>query len=344
MAILQVIGSGPGVGKTSLISALALSLLEEGRRVGYYKPFSSSPDDDRYTSFVYETLLDRAPPLNSPHPLPAPHDGPGGALPAGTAEGIRAAIADISSDADVILVDGPDLPLIQALGPATGQGLAPEAGARTLLVSGYEAGMEAASIARMAEAFGETLAGVVINGFLRHRSREVTQGLVGELRSRGVPVLGAIPEERAMLSVTVRQIADYLGGRWLQGPEDTEAWVDRFLIGGNIMDSGPNYFGRYSNQAVITRAERPDIQLASLMCDTQCLVLTGGAEPTEYIKSEAFKKDVPIVLVSEDTLTTAESLGGLLSVANPHSRHKATHFAQCVRQHLDLDALQSALT
>lgn len=344
MAVLQVIGSGPGVGKTSLINALLLGLLEEGKRVGYYKPFSSSPDGDRDTSFIYETFLDRAAPLTSSHPLPTSQDETGGAPLTGLVEGIRAAIGEISGDADITLVEGPDLTLLQRIDPAPGRELAPVADARTVLVFGYEPGLEAASIARAAEDFGDHLAGVVINGFLRHHRREVNQGLVGELRSRGVPALGAIPEERVMLSVTVRQIAEYLGGCWLQGPEDTEAWVDRFLIGGNIMDSGPNYFGRYSNQAVITRAERPDIQLASLMCDTQCLVLTGGAEPTEYIKSEAFKKDVPIILVSEDTLTTAESLGGLLGLANPHSRHKASHFAKCVRQCLDMDALRTALS
>jgi BioD-like phosphotransacetylase family protein len=258
-------------------------------------------------------------------------------------EGIRAAIGEISGDADITLVEGPDLTLLQRIDPAPGRELAPVADARTVLVFGYEPGLEAASIARAAEDFGEHLAGVVINGFLRHHRREVNQGLVGELRSRGVPALGAIPEERVMLSVTVRQIAEYLGGCWLQGPEDTEAWVDRFLIGGNIMDSGPNYFGRYPNQAVITRAERPDIQLASLMCDTKCLVLTGGAEPTEYIKAEASKREVPILLVAEDTLTTAETLGGLLDASGPHSLYKARHFARRIGDHLDLAALHSAL-
>ena len=52
------------------------------------------------------------------------------------------------------------------------------------------------------------------------------------------------------------------------------------------MDSGPSYFGRYQNQAVITRAERPDIQMASLMCDTKCLV-------PESILSPKFRQQAP---------------------------------------------------
>ena len=96
-----------------------------------------------------------------------------------------------------------------------------------------------------------------------------------------------------MLAVTVEQVAAHLGGAWVQEPENTDSLIERFLIGGNILDSGETYYGRYSNQAVIVRAERPDIQLASLMEDTACLVLTGRGDPTEYIKAEAMQRNGP---------------------------------------------------
>ncbi len=146
-----------------------------------------------------------------------------------------------------------------------------------------------------------------------------------------------------MLSVTVQQIAEHLGGRWLQPPTDPEVWIDRFLIGGNIMDSGPNYFGRYCHQAVITRAERPDIQMASLASDTRCLVLTGGSEPSEYIRVEASKKDVPIILVDGNTLSTVDSLACILDRARPHARHKVQRFTKLMQDYLDMPALHACL-
>ena len=132
-------------------------------------------------------------------------------------------------------------------------------------------------------------------------------------------MLGAIPEDRAMLAVTVEQVAAHLGGAWVQEPENTDSLIERFLIGGNILDSGETYYGRYSNQAVIVRTERPDIQLASLMEDTTCLVLTGRGDPTEYIKAEAMQRSVPLIRVEQDTIPTAESLAGLLDKAAVHS-------------------------
>lgn len=214
---------------------------------------------------------------------------------------------------------------------------------KILLIYRYETGLEASAVAAAAQSLGSNLSGVVINGFVRHRQRSVCEGLVSDLKANGVPVLGALPEDRTMLSVTVQQVAEHLGGRWLHPPADPEVWIDRFLIGGNIMDSGPNYFGRYCHQAVITRAERPDIQMASLASDTRCLVLTGGSEPTEYIQVEASNKDVPIILVDGDTLNTLDSLAGILERANPYALHKVQRFSELMENYLDMPALHALL-
>ena len=189
--------------------------------------------------------------------------------------------------------------------------------------------------------YGNGVSGIVINNVGRHRGRDVEDRLVNPLRSKGLPALGAIPEDREMLSLTLEQVADFLEGEWVREPENPHLWVDRFLIGGNIMDSGPNYFGRYANQAVITRAQRPDIQMASLMCDTRFLVLTGGEEPTEYIRVEAQKREASLLMVEGGTLDVAEHLGGLLALANPYSDHKLDTFTRLADQHMQggLDSL-----
>ena len=144
-----------------------------------------------------------------------------------------------------------------------------------------------------------------------------------------------------MLGLTMTQLAQGLGGRWELEPQDGDAWVDRFLIGGNIMDSGAGYFGRHSRQAVIARAERPDIQMASLMQNghTRCLVLTGGARPAEYIRVEAAKHNVPVLLVDGGTVATADAVGRLLPAATAHHIDKAERMADLLAERVDLAAL-----
>ena len=336
MTIIQVIGSRPGAGKTCLIAALSLLLTESGQRVSYYKPFSANPANDPDPAFISQRFMqpDAAQPPN-PQPL-----ADGGLSPL-LGQEINDAVGGLKETCDVVLVEGPDLINNDGLSSVLAGELASLLECPTLLMVQYSKEMDADRVSSFSQVLGDRLNGLIINGFPVHRRREIAGELVGALRDRGLLCWGAIPDDRAMLSVTVQQVSDHLAGRWIGDPVNTDAPVDRFLIGGNIMDSGPNYFGRHQNQAVITRAERPDIQMASLLGDTKCLVLTGGGEPIEYVRVEARNQEVPMISVEQDTLGTAESLSGLLEQANCRSVDKARRFARLMKEHLDLANLDS---
>ena len=77
---------------------------------------------------------------------------------------------------------------------------------------------------------------------------------------------------------------------------------------------------------------------------TKCLVLTGGGDPTEYVKAEAMQRDVPLISVTEDTMSIVESLSGLLDRATPYSHHKVDRFGELINQNLDMAALSAILT
>jgi uncharacterized protein len=337
MGIIQFVSDRPGAGKTCLISALLTRLAEAGKRAGYYKPFSSSPEYDPDVFFISQHLL---PGENVPQPRPAPRGTSSGPTLTGQ---LSNAVANLNATADTVLVEGPALVGADSQASPLASQLASLLDASVLLMVQYARGLDAAAVTSASEPFSDRLAGVVINSTAKHRRREIGLGLVEKLRSKGLPALGALPEDRAMLAVTVQQIAEHLGGQWVQEPVNTDTCVDRFLIGANIMDSGPTYFGRFPNQAVIIRAERPDLQMACLMCDTKCLILTGGTQPIEYVKVEAMHREVPLILVDSDTLSTAEALEGLLERASPYSLQKVRRFAQLVRQHLDTAALEAIL-
>ena len=342
---MQVVADQPGAGKTSLVGALLSHLAAQGWRAGYYKPFSQYPESDPDVPFVSHRLLAGVDLPQVPMPNPAPQgDGPYPLISGPLAGEIAMASAALEAATPMTLVEGPDLSSPSRQRWSLPVEVANLINSQVVLLFGYAKNLQIDMVLGDLAPFSDRLAGVVINAAPPYRWQEIQDGLMAELQSRGLPIMGVLPEDRTMLGVTVQQIADHLGGRWVQDPVNTDASVDRFLIGGNIMDSGPTYFGRYAHQAVITRAERPDIQMASLMAETQCLVLTGGREPTEYVKAEALQRDVPLLLVEESTLATADALGGLLDQAKPHSIEKIDRFATLVWQHLDLDRLTSALS
>lgn len=337
MAALHIVSNGPGAGKTALAGAIARRHCAGGGKAAYYKPFSAGlntgPNTDPDVAYLGRLLQDLGSPKSeAPAPFPQTLNPEG--RPAGLSEAQAGAVAEtisaLEADFDLVVVEwnGPTIPTI----PTVPESPAIPAGQPTLLVysagGGADAATELNSVVALGKAGGENLAGIVINNVPRYRRREMGENMIAALQQRGLPVLGAIPEDREMLALTLGQVADYLGGEWVAEPADPDLWIDRFLIGGNIMDSGPNYFGRYANQAVITRAARPDIQLASLMCDTRFLVLTGGEPPTEYIRVEAQKRGASLLLAPSGTLETADALGGLLEKAHPYGAHKLARFTE----------------
>ncbi len=341
MPAIQISGERSGVGKTSLAGALLLRIMSSGKAAGYYKPFTASDGPDADATFVSESLLTGID--SSAVPAPVRLLANFGASEAASLAGEIGAAASGLPAVDTLIVEGPDL--VSPSGDSwnlPGQ-VAGLLDTRVILVLGFANRRSAAATLDSIEQLGGRLLGIVINGVTNFRSRVTAEGLIGDLQRAGVPVLGMIPEDRGMLAVTVEQIAAHLGGHWVQDPEDTSLLIERFLIGGNIMDSGATYFGRYSNQAVITRAERPDIQLASLMEDTKCLVLTGTGETSAYIKAEAMQRDVPLIRVERDTLPTVEALAGLLDKATAHSAWKINRFSQLIQQHLDITAVEALL-
>ena len=345
MGVLLVSAHRSVAGKTSLIAALLTQMSAEDRRVAYFKPFSSSPSSDADISFMSETVLagTGSPPV--PTALPLPQDGTASPLlTESQAQSVRQSLAEIQQAADVVLIEAPDTLAPSGDAWSLPSDLADLLESPSLLIFPYSNGLDSQTVLNASEPYSNRLAGVVVNGVTSYRKRDVENGLLAQVRSAGKTVFGAIPEDRTMISVTVQQIADLLGGRWVQDPVNTDVCVDRFLLGGNIMDSGHTYYGRYPNQAVIVRAERPDIQMASLMEDTKCLVLTGGSDPSAYVKAEAMERDVPLISVTGNTMATAESLAGLLDQATTYSRNKVDRFSELMRQNLDMAALSAVLT
>lgn len=347
MGILQILSQQPGAGKTTLAAALLVKLAQSQTSGAYYQPFSTRGEPGREDSsleFIQQSLLapyrwPAAPPAQS---LPT-DSGPSSSLPEAVGRSIKAAIDSLQQNAASVILDGPALSADAGLTSTAAAELTAVTGARSLVLFRHSPGLSAAEIMQTVEPFGSSLGGIVMTCVTKHRVEAAENGVLAELSSLSIPVAGLIPESRILQGPTVRQIAESLSARWVQEPVNIDAPVEQFLIGGNIMDSGPEYYGRYDNQAVIVRSQRPDIQLASLLAGTRCLVLTGGGDPTEYIKTEAMERDVPLMVVSGNTSDTVEALAPLAGLAHPRNLAKITEFARRLDRHLDVDALLAFL-
>ena len=311
MPTILIAGDHAGVGKTSLAAGLLVLLAGDGRSSAYYKPFSADADVRLEPFGQLAVILGPAPVT---------------ALPDASNMGdVSAAVRALRDQADTTIIE-----LADGLDSAD---FAQTLDARVLMVLKYPADTFG-DFSVTADALGERLAAAVVNHVPPYRADEAAAQAAS---ARFTAPVVSLPESRFMLGPTVAEIAAHLGGEWVLDPVNSDALVEHYLIGGNIMDSGPNYFGRYANQAVIARAQRPDILLAAMSPETRCLVLTGPGETNEYIKAEARERDIPLIRVAASTVEAAESLAELSD--STCSIAKARHFADLIASHTSPEML-----
>ena len=308
-----------------------------GKRVGYIKPFSDIPGEDADTVFVQREVLGGVNP-------PGLEETPSEADLNGIRKRLVEAVKSLSRDNDAVLIEGASLQPTQSKSAVSVLELAELIHAKVLVVVNYTPGLDADRVLETVRPIGEHLLGVVVNSASQYRVEHLAQAIAPELQAQGVKFFGAVPEDRLLLAPTLGQLAHHLGGQWVLSEERTGELVEHFLIGGNVMDSGVDYFERKTCKAVIVRSDRPDIQLAALATPTACLVLTGGQQPIQYVYYEAQQQDVPVLVVPGDTMATAEAVGGMIGQATVHHLKKVDRFLELMRAHTDLDAICSSLS
>jgi len=188
--------------------------------------------------------------------------------------------------------------------------------------------------------YGEGLSVVV----KEYRAEDADGTLAADLESSGTRLLGSIPDDRRMLAPRLGQVAEFLGGEFLNSEDQSDRLLDNFLIGGLVLDWGPFYFSSRKNTGVIVRGDRPDVQIAAIQTDTtRALVLTKGVRPVEYVMYEAEQRGIPLVVVPGNTHDVAEQLEGLQPQVEFDHADKLARMVELVSEHIDVAALEDQL-
>jgi BioD-like phosphotransacetylase family protein len=128
-------------------------------------------------------------------------------------------------------------------------------------------------------------------------------------------VLAVLAEDRTLAAPSVADIASALKARTLA--EGDDAAIGRVMIGTVSSDAASPYFGNRASTCVITRFDKTDIQLAALNTDLQCLVLTGGGEPSPYLldRIAGHRPDVAVLLAEGTTVDTVHAIEPLFATS-----------------------------
>ncbi len=140
-------------------------------------------------------------------------------------------------------------------------------------------------------------AGIIFNKIPQSRLSITKENIM----SCGMKILGMVPEERTLISLTVKELADNLDGKLISVEERSTDMITNFMIGAMTPTHGSEYYNIKKDKAVIINSERPDMQLAALETPTRCLVLTGVKQVSSIVLRQAEAKKVPVITV-DDTI------------------------------------------
>ncbi len=151
------------------------------------------------------------------------------------------------------------------------------------------------------------LAGMVVT--------RVPSSLVSTVDGRA-GVLAVLAEDRVLAAPSVADIAAAVTAQWLVG-EGGHAAIDRVMIGTVASDAASPYFNARERKCVVTRFDKTDIQLAALQTDTECLVITGGGEPSPYLvdRVRSTREDIAVLVAPGSTVETMRAIEALYGLS-----------------------------
>lgn len=329
-------------GKTTLAAGLARALVAEGKQVGFLKPLLVSERPTPGTTYpdvdFMRQLLGLGEAADALCPLaivPSPSQAKDGEVQE-LANILRDAYSALLSEKDVVIVEGP------RSSPSASSTLARSVDAKVILLAAYTLATKD-EIAQAALAFGDSLLGVVLNQVPPRRMAPARSSLAPSLAERGIRVLGIIADDRLLFTLTIGELAQHLGAEVLAGKDHLDGLIENLMIGALTADPAAPYLARRSGKAVVTRADRPDIQLATLNTDVRCLILAGPAKTLPEVLNRAQDRGVAVIQVKDDVITTVGRIDEALTATTFHQEQKLKHLDRLLAESFDFQAFYLGL-
>jgi len=170
---------------------------------------------------------------------------------------------------------------------------------------------------------------------------KVNKIIIPYFEKNNINIFGAIPSDKVLSSVSIREMASHLNGKILCASDKTGELVESFMVGAMGHELAMRFFRTKADKVVITGGDRADIQLAALETNTKSIILTGNFQPSTVVTGRAEELGVPMILVKDDTLTTVSKLNEIMGRSGLHEPKKLDKIMQITRETIDIEKLIS---
>lgn len=339
-------------GKTLVGLGLGLRFKQDGLKIAYLKPLGTSPTilDGVVTDLDAQFMLGALglkQPLELTTPVVLTQDLIESAYELkakGLMKKVLEAHEEIGRGKDVVLIGGAGSLFEGGFLNLRGIDLARKLGCRVCLIDRYRSDLLTIDFALDAKFYlKELLSGFIVNKVPPEKVGFIKGKMVPYLENQGIPVWGVIPEEPFLSAISIRSIAEVTGAKVITGEEKLDEFITNIMVGAMTAETALRYFKRVQKKAVITGADRIDMQFAALETPLQCLILTGGFPPNDNVIIKAQENRVPVLSVEMDTFWVVDRVEDALARSEIRETGKVDRAARLIENELDFKRLYKAL-
>ncbi len=183
--------------------------------------------------------------------------------------------------------------------------------------------------------------GVIINKVIKIDDFKETY--LPEIEALGVNVLGIIPYDKELTTLSVSYLAEKLFARVIAGEDGLSRLIRNVFVGAmSVSAARAEPIFAKPDKLIITSGDRSDMIIAALEAGgTSCIVLTNNIVPPANVTAKASELKIPVLLVPTDTYATAMQVDKLEPLLTKDDDKKIEIITRLVKENVDLAAIEA---
>jgi len=192
---------------------------------------------------------------------------------------------------------------------------------------------------------GVQVIGAILNKVEADKIPQIAEYAGLGLARLGVPLLGVLPIQPMLSAPNLLQIAEEIGGRWLNARSTApNERVSRVVVGAMTAKGIVDYL--QPGTLIITPGDRDDIILAAISSarlfgrkTIAGLILTNDILPHEKLLELLSQTDIPVIAAREESFTITSKINGMTVKTQPQDADKIPVIKRLITEYVDLERL-----
>lgn len=192
---------------------------------------------------------------------------------------------------------------------------------------------------------GVEVLGVIVNKIKQDKYDSIDKFVRLGFQRKGIDVLGVVPYCSVLSSPTIRQLFEDIKGELISGENLLDTIVQKMIVGAMPAHTALDFFK--GDVLLITPGNREDLILAAIVSNfeeikefgVKGIILTCGVWPNKAILKIIKRINLPIMMVKDDTFTTAQKIANLIIKVRAADAEKIKMIKELIKKYVDIDLI-----